>query len=376
MNRRKTGSLFRDTRGLTSAEWLIIGALLLLGAGAAFQLVSGAVDPKGGQVAGIIATGQGDVGNGGPGSVGGPGGTPGDGSMPAMGGVAGYQAYQLAGLQSLGDSIGGFFSDLFKGALLGDFNEDASGGALTGQILLGFVPIAGQIGDARDTIAAIKDVYNGKDGAWGSLGIAAIAWVPGVGDAAKGVLRGADGIIKNADGIAKNADEIAGGLARGGLRSADEAIAGIKRAEDAGPVLYRGENRTPDEIFSGGLRPKGEGPFGRPLPEGPLEYRVKADADYPTGEFVNLTSSREVADKFAQNRDGFVYVVDTKKPGISTNDVLGSKSPHPHEMEHKFPGEGVNPHEIVGAYNVKTGEWIPNPHYTPSVPPTPWWKFW
>ena len=90
------------------------------------------------------------------------------------------------------------------GAVGGDFAGDQGWSGLVGQGLVGFIPFVGQVADARDTISAIEDVVTGEPGGWPNLGWAAVAWVPGVGDVVKVVVRG----VRRADGAA---DEVADG---------------------------------------------------------------------------------------------------------------------------------------------------------------------
>ena len=56
-------------------------------------------------------------------------------------------------------------------------------------------------------------MIQGKDGAWGNLGLAAVAWVPGVGDLAKGAIRGGEKALDAGSEVAQQAtrhsDEIA-----------------------------------------------------------------------------------------------------------------------------------------------------------------------
>lgn len=107
------------------------------------------------------------------------------------------------------EGIGAFFDGLVKG----DFSDNDSWSATAGQVIGGFIPVVGQIGDARDTVSAIGDVIQGKDGAWGNLGLAAVAWVPGVGDLAKGAIRGGEKALDAGSEVAQQAtrhsDEIA-----------------------------------------------------------------------------------------------------------------------------------------------------------------------
>lgn len=83
------------------------------------------------------------------------------------------------------EGVGSFF----EGAIAGDFSGNDSWSKVGGQTVVGVIPIVGQIADARDTVAALRDVAQGKDGAWVSLGAAALGWIPLFGDAAKGAIR-------------------------------------------------------------------------------------------------------------------------------------------------------------------------------------------
>ncbi|MEL6341206.1 MAG: hypothetical protein AAFQ65_14970 [Myxococcota bacterium] len=74
------------------------------------------------------------------------------------------------------EGVGSFL----EGALVGGFSDNQSWSAVAGQTVMGFVPIAGQIADARDIIAAGKDVIDGEEGAWGTLGISTAAIIPGL----------------------------------------------------------------------------------------------------------------------------------------------------------------------------------------------------
>ncbi|WP_336970693.1 DNA/RNA non-specific endonuclease [Sphingobium aromaticiconvertens] len=107
------------------------------------------------------------------------------------------------------EGVGSFFEGLVKG----DFSNNDSWSATAGQVVGGFIPFVGQAADARDTVAAIDGVIQGKDGAWGNLGLAAVAWVPGIGDIAKGALRGGEKALDAGTDVAqqatRHADEVA-----------------------------------------------------------------------------------------------------------------------------------------------------------------------
>jgi hypothetical protein len=78
----------------------------------------------------------------------------------------------------------GFWENVAIGATAGDFaTEDTGWGGVVGQTGAGFIPIYGQIGDVRDTAAALNNLTS--DGGWRSggnwvgVGAAVVAWVPG-----------------------------------------------------------------------------------------------------------------------------------------------------------------------------------------------------
>ncbi|MEM8827196.1 MAG: HNH endonuclease, partial [Pseudomonadota bacterium] len=106
------------------------------------------------------------------------------------------------------EGVGSFF----EGAILGDFGDNKSWSATGGQIVGGLIPFVGQVADARDTVAAIGQVWNGEEGGWVNLGAAAIGWVPGIGDAAKAGIRGTrqtiDAGTEIVQGALRNSDEV------------------------------------------------------------------------------------------------------------------------------------------------------------------------
>lgn len=118
-------------------------------------------------------------------------------------------AAPVATATSSQEGVGSFF----EGAIKGDYGDNRSWSATGGQVAIGFVPILGQIADARDTAAAIGQVWRGEDGGWTNLAAAGVAWIPGVGDAAKGAIRGgerlADAGAEVTQGAVRQTDEAA-----------------------------------------------------------------------------------------------------------------------------------------------------------------------
>ena len=79
--------------------------------------------------------------------------------------------------------------ELWDGALQGDLIDNPTIWNVVGQVVVGFIPIAGQIADIRDTVVSLKRIiFDGgwKSGwEWANLILTLIAWVPGLGDAIK-----------------------------------------------------------------------------------------------------------------------------------------------------------------------------------------------
>jgi hypothetical protein len=121
-----------------------------------------------------------------------------------------------------------------EGALLGNFSDNHSWSATAGQVAVGFIPVVGQIADARDTIASVGQVLRGEDGGWLNLGASIVGWVPGIGDAAKAAIRGGGNlaeagvdvgktVARHADDAAEAGAKVESGAARAEASGADAA---------------------------------------------------------------------------------------------------------------------------------------------------------
>jgi hypothetical protein len=131
------------------------------------------------------------------------------------------------------EGIGSFV----EGAVKGDFGDNDSWSATAGQVALGFVPILGQIADARDTAAAFGKVLKGEEGAWLNLGASLVGWVPGVGDAAKAAIRGGkkaiDASAEVAQAAARKGGEVVDNAGGKGADAVADAAKGTEVATDA-----------------------------------------------------------------------------------------------------------------------------------------------
>ena len=86
------------------------------------------------------------------------------------------------------------FTDAIRGAILGDMAGDIGGYGTAARVAVGFIPIVGQIADIRDLGYQIYEASQGRANAQ-DIGFALIAFVPGIGDAAKTGGK----LLKNAD---------------------------------------------------------------------------------------------------------------------------------------------------------------------------------
>lgn len=140
-----------------------------------------------------------------------------------------------------------------EGAILGDFAGNDTWSAVAGQTTVGLIPIAGQIADARDTLTAVRDVAEGKDGGWARLGAAGVGWIPGIGDALKGGARvgmrlGTDVVEEGAERLVKEAAEEGGErIGKEGTEVAEERAVREGVEESAAQVAARtSPSRAPD----------------------------------------------------------------------------------------------------------------------------------
>ncbi|KQT31710.1 hypothetical protein ASG29_07205 [Sphingomonas sp. Leaf412] len=196
-------------------------------------------------------------------------GTSGQGPVPASAPVsafAGVTATGSAQVERDGEGIGSFLDGAFKG----DFGDNDSWSSLAGQSVVGFIPIVGQVADLRDTASAVGRVFRGEEGGWAALGMAGVAWVPGVGDLVKNGLRGADKIADAGSDVVR--------------RGADDAAEG---ATDAGARL----TRDVDPV-TGRVTIRGEGGEKGEWPPELNARRLEANADYHINGYHYATDAQ------------------------------------------------------------------------------------
>lgn len=95
------------------------------------------------------------------------------------------------------------FVDVIWGAVQGEFNENPTGKEILADIGINFIPIVGQICDARDIAACLEKLINQgrvtEVMVWVTLLLTAVGCIPYAGDVVKGALKA---IVKGADDVA------------------------------------------------------------------------------------------------------------------------------------------------------------------------------
>ena len=126
-------------------------------------------------------------------------------------------------------------------------------------------------------------------------------------------------------------------------------------------ALYRGDGRPRDEIFDDGIQPWDK--------DGNLDLERHVNTDPSPTEnnpWVSTSKDKEIADDFARQNGGDVYVIDGNTPNqVDVNETLGRDNVRfPRENEVAIDG-GIPSCNIKGCYDGKTGEFIENPNYNP-----------
>ena len=142
-----------------------------------------------------------------------------------------------------------------------------TGVGIAASVAVGLVPVYGQMADARDTAANIKNVWDnpGSSEAWAGLAMSGAAWVPGVGDAAKGAYRAARstseevgrGAIKQFDNVARQGDSV---LQTGGhtLNNSTLRRLGLSKEQGKQAIEAMKKDRLVPNDFHGKILANGE----------------------------------------------------------------------------------------------------------------------
>jgi len=67
-----------------------------------------------------------------------------------------------------------------EGAVKGSYSENATTSAMGGQVVVGFIPIVGQLADLRDLLKALSDLADHKEGAIIGVAAGVVGFIPGL----------------------------------------------------------------------------------------------------------------------------------------------------------------------------------------------------
>lgn len=101
-------------------------------------------------------------------------------------------------------------------AVLGDFSDESNLLGITLSVILGFVPVVGQICDIRDLIADVYLLFDDgpETSEWVDLGFSVAAVIPGVGDFLKHANHASDALGDTTKGVIKKSDEVVSAIRR------------------------------------------------------------------------------------------------------------------------------------------------------------------
>ena len=207
------------------------------------------------------------------------------------------------------DSINNALGDILEGALKGELIDDPNGWNILGQVIMGFVPYAGQAADIRDLLVILDKMESGEAG-YLDLSLALVAFIPGLGDAIKAgkhldqadeVLAGLDNIVRQFDNVPPGLiDDLFGNPAvRQALTENPEILQTLLSQGDEGVELLTkyGDDavRTLNEYGDEGLDMLREGVLSRvPTPDG---HTIKVTA---SGRIVRCSTCGELSEVYAR----------------------------------------------------------------------------
>ena len=113
---------------------------------------------------------------------------------------------------------------------------------------------------------------------------------------------------------------------------------------------FRGDTRGPGTIFNEGFSARGS---SQDL------FAHAVNNTQPASAYIPTSKSADIAAGFADN----VYVV-RPRGGLDVNQILGSRSPFPNELEVAVPLR-INPTDIRGVTLPNQGMSVLNPNWVP-----------
>jgi len=198
--------------------------------------------------------------------------------------------------------------------IAGDFHEGDTTWTGTGaNVVIGLIPGVGQLADARDTAAAIKNLWTKPSwGNAGMLGLAVVGWVPLFGDVAKGATKvGKKVVSASADVVEKVGKEAAGDVVekvgKEGTQSVEKGA--VNAAEKADDDAF-------DKTFKGGKDEAAYDTTDR-LKRGNLGEKLATDALAAEGHSIlhfkpSILGTNQGGIDMVTIKDGVVHFIDNK----------------------------------------------------------------
>lgn len=108
------------------------------------------------------------------------------------------------------------------GAIMGDWFEEPTAASAIGQIVIGVIPIVGQVADARDVAAGVAKIWRtgGRDGKLQTV-LALVGFAPLIGDSIKAIAR-TSGRHAAAEAFQRSADDVADAYSTALRRNSDD----------------------------------------------------------------------------------------------------------------------------------------------------------
>ena len=204
-----------------------------------------------------------------------------------------------------------------KEVVEGDFYEgETTWAGVGGNVGVGLIPVVGQIADVRDTFAAIKKVSNKPTSwsSWAGLGMAAVAWVPGIGDAIKGAAKVEKKIVSSAGKILAKTEKSATKIEKAVEKPLEQSVKGeqkiAKQAEEALVESTHGAEKgakstakdaLAETIATGGTKPAEKVTVYRSLNEAKKVHYVGITNDVARRQAEHLTSKGIIIEPLLEN---------------------------------------------------------------------------
>jgi len=225
---------------------------------------------------------------------------------------------------------GGFWhgvGNFFKGAILGDFAGDTGWQGTLGQVVVGFIPIVGDVAAVRDVVHGGIDVAQGKPGGWEEVGAAGISLIPEVGGVLKAGAKGA----KEAHAVEEGAAGVEKGAAKDGEKGAAKDG---EKAPDEGGKFSQGDAKKLIDDSEGRTFGNNVGHASDHIPENGQDPKVLAESRRkPNGNPYQKNSTFESSQDAEQAMREIMNSRADDLAKLPPSEVLRGDHPLEHPME-------------------------------------------